>query len=90
MRPPLSGMRKPWRPPSSPRPLPGRGWRQPQLTASRNDFDDRLGGLPVTLQLVGLTAAWLASGYRLWVSFRQPATVWRTAFTVGIVCAALG
>lgn len=44
----------------------------------------------MTLQLVGLTAAWLASGYRLWVSFRQPATVWRTAFTVGIVCAALG
>jgi len=32
----------------------------------------------------------LASAYRLWISFRQPATIWRTAFTVGIVCAALG
>ncbi len=44
----------------------------------------------MTLQLVGLAAAWLASAYRLWISFRQPATIWRTAFTVGIVCAALG
>jgi len=44
----------------------------------------------MTLQLVGLAAAWLASAYRLWISFRQPATIWRTSFTVGIVCAALG
>lgn len=44
----------------------------------------------MTLQLIGLTAAWLASGYRLWVSFREPPTLWRTAFTVGIVCAAVG
>jgi hypothetical protein len=44
----------------------------------------------MTLQLGGLAAAWLASAYRLWISFRQPATIWRTSFTVGIVCAALG
>ncbi len=44
----------------------------------------------MTLQWIGLAAAWLASGYRLWISFRQPPTVWRTAFTVGILCAALG
>ena len=50
----------------------------------------REGRLPMTLAVVGLAAAWLASGYRLWVSLRQPATLWRTAFTVGIVCAAIG
>ncbi len=44
----------------------------------------------MTLQLIGLGAARLACGYRLWVSFREPPTLWRTAFTVGIVCAALG
>ncbi len=44
----------------------------------------------MTLQWIGLGAAWLASGYRLWVSVRQPPTIWRTAFTVGILCAALG
>jgi len=44
----------------------------------------------MTLQWIGLAAAWLASGYRLWVSLRQPATLWRTSFTVGIVCAAIG
>ncbi len=44
----------------------------------------------MTFQWIGLAAAWLASGYRLWVSFRQPATLWRTSFTVGIVCAAVG
>ncbi len=44
----------------------------------------------MTRQLVGLASVWLASAYRLWISFRQPATIWRTAFTVGIVCAALG
>lgn len=44
----------------------------------------------MTLQLIGLGTAWLACGYRLWVSFREPPTLWRTAFTVGIVCAALG
>lgn len=44
----------------------------------------------MTLRWIGLAAAWLASGYRLWLSFRQPPTIWRTAFTVGIVCAALG
>jgi len=44
----------------------------------------------MTLQWVGLAAAWLASGYRLWISLRQPATLWRTSFTVGIVCAATG
>lgn len=44
----------------------------------------------MTLQLLGLIAAWLASVYRLWVSFRQPPTIWRTAFTAGIVGATLG
>ncbi len=44
----------------------------------------------MTFQWIGLAAAWLASGYRLWVSFRQPATLWRTSFTIGIVCAAIG
>ncbi len=44
----------------------------------------------MTWQWIGLSAAWLASGYRLWVSIRQPATIWRTAFTVGIICAAVG
>lgn len=44
----------------------------------------------MSLQLIGLIAAWLASVYRLWVSFRQPSTIWRTAFTAGIVGATLG
>lgn len=44
----------------------------------------------MTFQWIGLAAAWLASGYRLWVSFRQPATLWRSSFTIGIVCAAIG